>query len=178
VAQLLQDNVLIIDQMRGNVVSVQLEENQALMEGFYRNTKSVFSLLSALPCVLPPLPPQCRINDAFLSHMHIVGTAAAAAAATAASGVGAGVTYGQQAGIVFPHHPTSLSNTASAAAAAAATATAAAATTTATGSVRPPPLSTTLPSGASLPPSGIEGLPAASPANSVFALTLNHPAGP
>ena len=155
VAQLLQDNVVIIECMRANMKTVQFSENQPLMEGFYRNTQTIFSLLTALPCNMPPLPPQCRVDETFLGGIK---------AQEGASVSTMGATHGQQAGVVFPHHPTAQPIEA--------------ASSEITAAFRPPSLATSLASGAVLPPSGVgntgDGLPAASPANAVFALKLSQ----
>jgi hypothetical protein len=133
VSQLLQENIIIISSMRTNLLSVKVADNLPLMEKFYKNMQSIFSMLSALPCAMPPLPSQYRINDAFIRYLstgadasqtsaptQIPSTSAAATAALPSSTGPAAVlsntsggrtgnfTHGQQAGMAFPNHPSSI----------------------------------------------------------------------
>ena len=55
--------------MRSNLRSVKVGDNLPLMEKFYKNMQSIFSMLSALPCAIPPLPSQYRIKDDFIRHL-------------------------------------------------------------------------------------------------------------
>ena len=137
VSQLLQENIIIISSMRTNLLSVKVADNLPLMENFYKNMQSIFSMLSALPCAMPPLPSQYRINDAFIRHLSTAAADDAAASSSSASSqvsnfsegasssaapTGAGpsasepctndqsgtFTHGQQAGMAFPNHPSSI----------------------------------------------------------------------
>ena len=132
VSQLLQENLIIISSMRSNLRSVKVGDNLPLMENFYKNMQSVFSMLSALPCAIPPLPSQYRIKDDFIRHLssatideaaassehNALTTAGSAVPALSTStsagthastgGMNGNTTHGEQAGMAFPNHPSSI----------------------------------------------------------------------
>jgi hypothetical protein len=113
VAQLLQANQLVVERLRHHLLAVQLHRNPPLMAEFEQNTAAVFSMLSSLPCQLPPLPPSCRLN---LPPRPRDSTSTSGSGSSTSSAVtlrldpppGApGATHGLQAGVAFPLHPSS-----------------------------------------------------------------------
>ena len=62
VNRMLQENVLIINKMRENLLSIRLLDNIPLMHKFNQNVNTMFALL---PSKMPPFPVQ--VNDCFLT---------------------------------------------------------------------------------------------------------------
>lgn len=85
--------------MRHNLLSAQPQLNPALMADFEANTSALFSMLSALPCQMPPLPSNCSLNlpPGHRSHKDSNRDASTSVQAS----------YGFQAGVAFPLHPSS-----------------------------------------------------------------------
>jgi len=89
---------VLLEKVRANIVALKLEENGPVMENFRENLRSTFSLLSALPVDLPPLPPQFNFSASMLCELPSEQGEASA---------GPGSNFAVQAGITYPLHPAS-----------------------------------------------------------------------
>lgn len=109
----------MIDRLRHNLLSAQLQQNPALMADFEANTSALLSMLSALPCQMPPLPsncslnlpPSCRSRKNSLSSnggINMSGGSGHAGPLHLPPGT-PGSSHGLQAGVTFPWHPSNTS---------------------------------------------------------------------
>jgi len=93
---------MVIDRLRHNLLSAQPQLNPALMADFEANTSALFSMLSALPCQMPPLPSNCSLNLPPGHRSHKDSHSDGSASVEASDG-----SNGFQAGVTFPLHPSS-----------------------------------------------------------------------